>query len=756
MLFKKMVRTLFKYKAQFISMVIMIALGIGVFVGFNGEWMSLKTNGDNFFNNTNYADYWVYSEEGFSEDDVAAVKDADGIDAAVRRLEIDATVKDSKDTMTVNVYDGYEVNTFYVSDGVDYDADAYGVWLSDKYADENGYKVGDEITVTYNNMEIGGEILGLIKCAEYLYCVADESQLMPDYTTHGYMFVTPEVMKDVIGAEFYSQILIKSDGDKEYVEDTVFGCIGKTLMILSRDEDASYVMLNSEIEEGEVMGSILPFIFLLIAVLTMVTTMHRVTSNEKTQIGTLKALGFKDGRIVRHYAVYGLFIGIIGTALGVALGFWIARVIVNPVTMEGTCFDMPDWSIYMPGFVWIVLVIVLAILTFISYLSVRKMLQGSAAETLQPYVPKAVKASVFERGKMWNRFSFSTKWNLRDIFRHKSRSAMTLFGVFGCVVILVAALGMSDTMGEYSEMLYNGIYSYEYMVSVSEDADNADVKAFAEEYDADTVCSREVKLGESPVSMDIYNITHDYIKILGNNDEFVDLSDDGVYVCNIIADENDIKAGDTITLSEYGSSESYDVKVVAIVRSIMTESIVMTESYAQSVGIPCDITTVYTLKDVQGGSNIVSSIQTRSAVVDSFDTFMEIMDMMVIILLAAGVLLSGIVLYNLGVMSYMERYRELATLKVIGFKDKHIGRLLIGQSIWLTVTGIILGLPAGYLVLFYIMKELGSEYDLKLIIHLQSYAVCILLTLGVSLIVGLMLSGRNKKIDMVASLKGAE
>ena len=756
MLRRKMIRTLFMYKTQFVSMIIMIAIGTGVFVGFNGEWESLKQNSEKYFDETNFADYQVYSDEGFSEDDIEAIKETNDIDEAVRRLEISTTIKDSKKTISLNVMDDYLVNTFYVTDGKDYDENIEGVWLSDKFAEENNYKLGDEITVVYGNYEVTGKIVGLIKYPDYMYCVADDSQLMPDYENHGYLFITPDMLKEALGMEFYTQVLIKSDSDKEIIEENIEESLGRTLLVLSRDENASYVMMQSEIEEGVTMGTILPPIFLLIAVLTMITTMHRITSNEKTQIGTLKALGFKDGKITRHYTVYGLFIGIIGTAAGFLIGYGIARMIIDPEKMEGTAFDMPEWKIYMPAFVLPVLVIMLVLLTFISYLSVRRMLKGSAAQALQPYVPKTMKPSVFEKGKIWNKFSFSTKWNIRDLLRHKSRSAMTLIGVLGCVIILLAAMGMKDTMAEYSDMLYNGVYSYEYDVSVDTDANSEDVEAFAESCDGDTKSSREMKLEGSPVTIEIYNITHDYIKVLDSDNNYITLENDGVYVCNIIAEENNIKVGDVINLSEYGSSESYDVEVVGIIRSLMTESIMMTEEYAGKMAIPCDITNVYTMEDVQGTNDVISTIQTRKQVVESFDTFMEIMDVMVAMFIIAGVLLSGIVLYNLGVMSYVERYRELATLKVIGFRDRRISRLLISQNIWLTVAGIIIGLPVGYVILAYIIKELGSEYDLSLVLNLTSYLVCILLTLGVSLAVGFMLSFRNKKIDMVASLKGAE
>lgn len=152
----------------------------------------------------------------------------------------------------------------------------------------------------------------------------------------------------------------------------------------------------------------------------------------------------------------------------------------------------------------------------------------------------------------------------------------------------------------------------------------------------------------------------------------------------------------------------------------------------------------------------IKSVQSKQAIIDSFDTFTEIMDLMIFVLIFAAVILCTVVLYNLGVMSYAERYREMATLKVVGFKDKKIAKLLISQNLWITFVGVLIGLPGGYLTLSVLMKLLASEYEMRTVIGPLTYAVSIILTFGVSLAVSVMIAAKNKKIDMVEALKGAE
>ena len=141
---------------------------------------------------------------------------------------------------------------------------------------------------------------------------------------------------------------------------------------------------------------------------------------------------------------------------------------------------------------------------------------------------------------------------------------------------------------------------------------------------------------------------------------------------------------------------------------------------------------------------------------ESFNSFVQIMDGMVIILVVAAALLGVVVLYNLGIMSYVERSRELATLKVLGFRNRAIGRLLISQNIWLTFIGVVIGVPAGVGVLQWLLTALAGEYEMKLMLGPLTFCVSILLTFGVSLFVGLMVARKNRKIDMVEALKGAE
>lgn len=756
MLLRKLFRTAWKYKSQFISMVIMIAIGVGVFLGFNIEWQSIEADTSSFFEDTKYADFRLYSETGFSEEDIKAVQEINGVDAATRFLSVNAGIQDTKKSVSLNVSENYSVSTMLVMDGEKYDEESDGIWLSDRFAEENGISLGDTLTLDYKGVEISGEVIGLIKCGENMICVADENQLMPDFESFGFAYISPKKLESSLGAAFYPQINVRSDMEKAELEEEVKDSLGRTILVTSKDEHMSYAGAQSEAEEGKTMGSILPVLFLAIAVLTMVTTMHRIAANEKVQIGTLKALGFRDRRILRHYTSYGLVIGLIGTVLGVFLGYGIAAIVISPNGMMSTYFDIPEWSLEMPMFCLPILIVTVALLTLISYLSVKKMLKGTAADALRPYAPKAMKKSVFEKLPFWEKLSFGTKWNVRDVLRHKSRSAMTLVGVVGCMLLLVGGLGMKDTMESFLSILNDDISNYTTKINLSETADNSESKELAESLDGDWLASSGISYQGETVTMEIYNEDKDKIRFVDENNDLMELTDDGAYLCIRLADTADI--GDTIEFSPYGSEETYEVKVAGYLRSIMTECIVMTDDYADSAGISYHIGSIYTDESSENieKSSLIAGTQDKKTLMETYDSFMEIMNLMVLIFVLAAVILGVVVLYNLGVMSYVERSRELATLKVLGFRDRHIGRLLISQNVWLTVIGVLIGLPAGVGVLYVLINSLASEYELKLTLGVLTYSVSILVTFGVSLAVGWMVARKNRKIDMVEALKGAE
>ena len=785
MLKRKLWRTAKVYKVQFISMILLIALGIGVFVGFNAEWVTIRECTNSFFDDCGFADYRIIDEEGISSSDVDKIRDIDGVSGVSRFLTVNADVRGSKDQLALTVTESEHTSSFVLMEGEKYDRwDPEGFWLMDKYAEQNGVGIGDELTVTFEDMEFTGTVRGLIESSEYLICVRDESQVMPDFNTFGYVYGTPAMLRKVIEQkvreeepdldedvmsiavkevydEVFPQVNVNSSMEKAEIQEAVDKALGRSLLIMSKDENVSYSESRGEMNEGRTMGSVLPVLFLAIAILTMITTMNRITISEKTQIGTLKALGFRDKRILQHYTSYAVIISITGSVLGMVIGYFFCKAIMSQDGMMGTYFVMPDWTVHIPVWIWAIVAALIALTVLVGYLSVRTLLSGTAAETLRPYTPRHIHRMILEKTALWNKMRFGTKWNLRDIFRHKSRSAMSFIGTFGCMLMLVASFGMNQTMDNFLATFYDKTTVYSSKLFISSDADNEDALDIAREMDGDYSASVSSKVGDKAISVDVYNITHGTYQFIDEDSNIVPLPENGAFICKRLAKKFDVQPGDTVTIEPYGTSESYDIAISGINRSL-AESISMTEDYAESIGLTDSeeyrINSVYTMKPKEeiGTSSIITSVQSKQDIIDSFDAFMQIFYFFIIALIVASVLLCLIVLYNLGIMSYMERYREMATLKVLGFRNKTIGHLLISQNLWIALAGTLLGIPAGIWTLNSLMDLLAGEYEMETLVGPVSILLATALNLGTAVIVGWMISRKNRNINMVEALKGNE
>lgn len=760
MLKKKLFRTIRIYKTQFISMIIMVAIATGMFLGFNIEWYSIKVNTEEFYEETKFADYRIYNQTGFSYDDLEKIKSIEGIEDATRCLQFNATIKNTDKILSLITCENMNVSNFINFDenkknsGMVYDVNnTEGLWISDKFANINNISLNDKLVLEYKTYQIEMKVVGLIKSSEFTICLPDKTQLMPDYKTYGYAYISPNKMKEVTGIEFYSQINIISDLEENIITEKIDQVLEKTTILVSKDNNISYSGPLGEIDEGKTMSSLLPVFFLIIGILIMITTMFRLVTNEQTQIGILKSLGFKDNKIAIHYTLYSFVVAIFGSLLGIALGFFVAYMIMNPNGAMGTYIDMPYWKLYIPWFGYIIIVLIIVLLTIIGYISIRNTLKKNACDILKVKTIKSVKPLLLEKTKLWQRFKFDTKWNIRDIMRHKIRSLVSLFGVIGCTILIIASLGMKDTMDDFMDVFYNESIKYENKIYISDGVNEEIIDKLITKYKADYAYQNSVKVSGKTYIIEIYNINNNLISFVNYDYSLTDLTNDGVYINLSIAEELDLKVGDIIKASPFNSNKEYKFRISKIIRNL-NNSIVMSKEYAEKVDYDFNANILFTKDKIIEKSDYIINTQSKQNIIKSFKTFSDLLNIMVILLIVVALILGGIVLYNLGIMSYMERYKEMATLKVLGFNNKTISKILIKQNLWITFVGLIIGLPLGSVILNYVIISMASEYEMLPSINLSTYVVTSILTICLSYLISLLISKKNKKIDMIASLKG--
>lgn len=751
MLKRKIIRTLLNYKAQMISMLLMIILGVGIFLGCNIEWYSIKTNRTNYYEDTGYPEYRIY-KDSFSLDELQYVKDFSDVKYATRALTTLGSLNNNTYLMLNVLEDCQNIKPLYI-DGEVYSNEADGIYLSDLYAKENNIKLNDYLDIEVEGFKIHEPVKGLIKSSEYLICLKDSSQLLPNYKEYAYCYLSPKMIKKYLGQAFYNTVYASSKLSTSEFEAEAFNALGASITVLSYQDETGYSGSNGEIEEGKTMALLIPTAFILIAVLTMVTTMARISTNERIQMGVLKSLGFKRKKIARHYSLYGLIIGTAGTLIGCVLAYGIAYYIINPKGPMSTYLDFPSWHLYMPWYGVLIVVLLPITLGIISYLIVNSELKGTACETLKPKREKAVKASYIEKTKFFSKASFQTKWNIRDMLRHKARTIMSIIGVLFSTVLIFACMGMRDTVIDFKNTLYNENYNFENKLILNSQISNTKALDLASKYEADYEANIAIKLNDKTVVLSIINNSRNLLGIIDEKGNRLELKDGGVYVCRRIKDDG-YKINNEIDFNLYGSKEIISSKVIGVCLS-MTEGIYMTENTANELGISYKIQTLYTNLNVTVDSN-VSSITTKTELLSAFNTMMEMMDSMIWILILASAILAVVVLYNLASLGYIEKIREMSTLKVIGFTNKKIAKILVVGTIWITVVGLIIGLPLGAYLLDILLRALAGEYEMNMAFGYLSYIVGIVVPFLVSLVTIYLISKKTKKLDMVSALKERE
>lgn len=759
---KKILREIKLNKMQFFNIFIMVFLGVFVFAGVHAYMDGMKISGDKYYESNNLQDIWL-SGENFTDEDLKNVKEISNVKNAERILNIRTELENYKDvSLDTNFIETNEISKMYIVDGEEFSKDKKGVWLDSYLAKNLDLKVGDEITFKYKDYEMKEKILGLITVPDHIYSVKDESTIFPTHKDFGFIYLSVNEFP-IQDYMIYNQIIVDVD-DTDKIDETkrnIENNIKSAIAVTDRNASSSYQSYNSEIEEGETYSKVFTFLFLFIAILSVVTTMNRFVKKQRTQIGTLKALGFKNRKIIKHYVSYGFYVSLLASILGLILGKYVLGAFF--LNMEAQYFEIPVYNTILISSVYILALIVVVLITIVTYLSCRGILKESAVDALRTEIPK-VKNTKFDlttKG-IFKKSSISTRWNLRDIGRNKSRSIMAVVGIIGCTMLLVCAFGMLDTMNSYLDWEFNKISNFEYKLSLSNNYTNEQLEKLTDKYGKSTseTLGIEIKNGDKKEANTlVVNDAKDYLKYTNHNREYMDLKDDGIYITEKLSKKYNLNIGDTISWHIFGDNTWYTCKIVGLNRDPQNQNLNMTRKYYETLGLTYRADSLYTNENLSETKSLdgVDIIQSKANLQEGMESMLDTMKTMITILIVVSAILGFVIIYNLGILLFTEKQYQFATLKVLGFKNQQIKKIFIKQNLWLSIIGIVLGLPLGFIMVDYIFKSaLGENYDFSASIKPLSYLLAAGGSLIVAIFVNKVLSRKVKTIDMVTSLKGNE
>jgi putative ABC transport system permease protein len=789
MLKRKMFRDIHKNLSQFITIFLMTTIGIMTYAGIKAYMDGMTKTADKFYSENNLQDLNVMGY--LNHDDLEKIKKIDNINNAELKLSVTA-ITDNDKTLLLNFIESNNISKFYIIEGEEFDVNKKGIWLDNFYCLKNNIKVGDTVLVKYENMELHEKVLGRINVPDHLYDARDESEIYPDRKEFGFAYmsineITEDYIESLVMKEIqitdkkifnavmpnfnykeyipFSSIMVDVDDNskRDNVKNEIEDKIQNAKAIINIEDTASYLTYQGEIDEGKTYVGVFSGIFLFIAMLSVITTMTRVIKNQRTQIGTLKALGFTNNKILFHYIGYGFWISILACIIGLILGYFVIGNVFLGLEMD--FFEIPNSQPAMNASSYYVSLIVILIVALITYITGRSILKENPAETLRTKIPsiKSNALNITKKG-IFKKLNFPTKWNIRDILRNKMRTLMGLAGVIGCSALIVCSLGMLDSMNFFVKLQFEDMYNFDYKLTLKENLSEEELNDLYGKYGSNTSQSLGIEIKDKNGKRESNNIfitdANDYVRFVDNKNKIEDKpTDDGIYVTYKLASTKGYKLGDEITWHIYGDSKYYTSKIVGFNKEPQNQNISMNRKYLENLGIKYQPDSLYTNIDLSKTKDIknVETIQNIDSLKEGMKGMLSTIKTMLVLIITIAILLGGIIIYNLGILSYTEKQYQFATLKVLGFNDKQVERIFIKQNNWIAIISIIIGLPSGFYLTDWLFKTAISEqYDFRAFIEPKTYIISALGTFIVSYMVSKFLSRKIKKIDMVTSLKGSE
>lgn len=756
MLFKKMLRDIRKHKAQFISIFLMAFLGVFVFAGVGSEALGLEENVNQFYEDTNLADGWIYSP--YLNDLFLYQVDYLGATTQMeRQAVIDSEADfDNKPEVTLHFVENNTISKFYLIEGEPLDInDSNGVWLDKSFADAKGLKVGDNITFTFDDYEIKKEIKGLGYSPEYVYHASTYS-ILPDFNRIGFAYLSYKAFpSDNVP---YNSLNVKFSGTPETYEDLLsYRLEGYYATFLERSDHSSVSQFSEQISLQKMMAGIFPIVFILVSMLMLLTTMTRLITHQRTQIGVLKANGFKNRTIIFHYLSYGFWLVLIGSVLGLILGPMIFPKFIYSVM--NSMFIMPSWeSVGSMNFLYVVVLMVLMSLG-VSLYSAKSISNEKPSESIKPKAPKTSSTGFVERLKFWQKLSFNARWNYRDAKRNKFRALMTIIGVLGCTALLICAFGLADSMNDITEWQYHQINHYDSDMVINDGASQEEIDEVAKEVNGEEVMQKVIEI-ESPSNQKSGSLIvldgSGLITPTDDNWNKIEIKDDEVSITKKMADLLDVGIGDTVKWHEMDSNKWVETKIDKIHSDPNTQGIVMSKDKLTDLGVDYAPTSIVTAEHVDKNYSSIKSSTTLDVRINNWNEVVQAAWLVIYCLITFASLLAVIVLYNLGLLSFTEIEREIATLKVLGFKTGDLRKLLLTQSLWFTIIGVALGVPIGYCILKLMWASAGELFYVLPRLTITNFIFTTIITFSLSILVNRFFSKKIRNLDMVESLKSGE
>ncbi len=755
-IFVKFRRDFIKMLPQFLAVFFMSMLSVTIFSGMEGVWNGMKIVGDNYYKDTNLSSAIIYSN-GVDDTELDDISKLTKVESAERgmRITMDINKGEKSDLQILTLPENS--NTMLLLCRGEAFNNNFGIWLDENYANAHKIEIGDKINSDFMGKTLEIRVLGIVLHSEYVYFTGSPTATMPNSLLHGYGFISEKYAKELLGTLHFSEIRLWVDenADLNTLESDIKSILGDRFVVFKAQSDyISVAQLDMEIGTIRKMATLFSAVFVLLSLLTMYTTMSRLVLSQRTQIGTLKAIGYSNWIIRLHYALYGVSIPIIGGLLGILCGkVFVSKALIN---IKKTSLTLPAWEIRVSWLSYALILAIALICVFAAIFAANHNLGGLPSETMREENKNIRKA--FKNSTKRTKLPFSLNWVLRDIARNKTRFIISVIGIAGSMMLMTAGFGIMDSISFSNNYVYETQYKYEYKASLKDSLNT------------ENMFQNSQLIQESPMSVTKENISLNGVLTILNEGEFIilesnqgkkiDIQRTGAIITKKYAEEMNVQVGDTINLEVSGITNTLSIKISEITSALTPQGIYLSKSQWKEYGNNFYPTAVLfdneDYKLIKNNEHLkdITSLSKQKA---DMDELLKSVNTIVILLITASILLSVIILYNLGMLNFVERHREYATMKVMGYRRVEIREVILYDWLSSALPGYMLGIPIGFGFLKLYIKIVSFD-SYEWLVHLEPFhfVLASVLVIGCSLCVSLFISQKADKIIMTEALKSVE
>ena len=762
---KKLFRDMSRAAMQFLSIIMLCALGTFAFAALDGMARMTRTTIDTYFEENNLSDFWVNLPAGMDRAALDKLTAVDGVKEIIPRFVIDMeTTLGDNINANVTAYDGaMTINAPLLREGELLDpSDMRGCLIQERYALAQGLGVGDRIGVKFAGEEYTFIIRGICVSPEY---VALSMGVASDPNEYGFILINARALPQI---PLTQAIVTIEDGADEDAVKAEIETVLPDALVVNHGSHTSTARCFNDAQMFENLTYVFPILCYAVAALIVMTTLSRMIDNQRMQMGTLKALGFTTGQIRNHYLSYAVVPSFVGATIGTIIGHTALPPILWDALMSQS--EMPYRlrpPISLPAWCMVGLTVIMSVT--ICYYTYRQSARETTAALLRPKPPKDGKRILFERiTPVWTRLSFNSKMIIRNLMRNKLRTFMSFMGLLCCTMLIITSLGLQDSVTRMSGNHYTKMLRYDIRANLTGTVGTAE--SYERRIDAQVVeCIMEQSVslraaGGTRTTMLTILGDNQTLQYLGKNETFLPILSGTVGVTYKLSKTLNIAVGDEVRLYLPGDDEAVTMTVGQIVHNNTVQGLYMNRSTweAQRKG---DFTP--TAIQVAGPGEGCSEALLDMDEVDSIDLPPDQIDDMLELLNALSsvftmitciaLALAYVICYNMGLMNFVERLREYATLKVLGYHQKEIRNLIINENLIISILGVLGGIYPGYLLTDVVMHTCEPENGFYPgTPTVQSVVIACVVTFCFSIFIQLMLTRKVKKIDMVEALKSVE